>query len=148
MFFDFWSFCVIAGGRRTEDYPAWWSWRRKKADSPLPFTPLFLWALYGQETVLFSQGLGGELGVYNFSSQFIKRITAPPTSTSRGDKQIFNFLFTFSWQFLDPNELDMFKKCYLKEGKEEPMSNRQFFNGGRKALFGNRFCFSRVICQF
>ncbi|HDJ22849.1 MAG TPA: hypothetical protein ENF17_03035 [Candidatus Aminicenantes bacterium] len=99
MFFDFWSFCVIAGGRRTEDYPAWWSWRRKKADSPLPFTPLFLWALYGQETVLFSQGLGGELEIYNFSSQLIKRITAPLPPPREVTNKFLTFYLHFHGSF-------------------------------------------------
>lgn len=43
-------------------------------DSPLPFTPMFLWCPFEEESVLFSEGLESKLRVIDFSGKIIREI--------------------------------------------------------------------------
>ena len=53
------------------------SYRSDGADSPVPFAPRFLWCPYGKESVLFSEGLGPILQVYDFEGNLLEEIRSP-----------------------------------------------------------------------
>ncbi|MDY0231811.1 MAG: hypothetical protein RBR88_04940 [Candidatus Saccharicenans sp.] len=43
-------------------------------DSPIPFTPVFLWCLYDEKFVLFSEGLDTKIQVLDFEGKLIREI--------------------------------------------------------------------------
>jgi len=47
------------------------------ADSPIPFTPHFLWSPFKKGTVLFSEGLSTKLEVYDHSGKLVEEIPTP-----------------------------------------------------------------------
>jgi len=53
------------------------SYRSDGADSPVPFAPHFIWCPYEKGAVLFSEGLGPILQVYDYEGNLIKNITSP-----------------------------------------------------------------------
>ncbi len=59
------------------------SYHSDGADSPVPFGPQFLWCPYGKGNVLFSEGLGPVLQVYDYEGKRIKEVT---TSLPRPEK--------------------------------------------------------------
>ena len=56
------------------DYITRISYESRGADSPIPFSPAFAWCPYKQDTVLFSDGLGTKLQVYNYEGMLVKEI--------------------------------------------------------------------------
>ena len=67
---------IVSRGQRTEHYNRI-SFLEGGADSPLPFAPLFLWAVYEPGKVLFSEGLGGKFHVYDLAGHLVKEIETP-----------------------------------------------------------------------
>lgn len=58
------------------------------ADSPLPFTPAFLWCPFKNNTVIFSDGLSTKLKVYDHEGKLIKEISTPlsePEEVTKND---------------------------------------------------------------
>jgi len=53
------------------------SYRSDGADSPVPFAPQFIWCPYEKGSVLFSEGLGPILQVYDFEGSLLKEIKSP-----------------------------------------------------------------------
>jgi hypothetical protein len=53
------------------------SYHSDGADSPVPFEPQFLWCPLETGTVLFSEGLGPVLQVYDYQGKRVKEIAAP-----------------------------------------------------------------------
>jgi hypothetical protein len=53
------------------------SYRSDGADSPVPFAPQFIWCPYENESVLFSEGLGPILQVFNYEGNLLKEIKSP-----------------------------------------------------------------------
>ena len=53
------------------------SYRSDGADSPVPFAPQFIWCPYEKGSVLFSEGLGPILHVYNYDGNLLKEIKPP-----------------------------------------------------------------------
>jgi len=53
------------------------------ADSPIPFTPMFLWCLYEESSVLFSEGLETKIEVLSYDGKLIREIE---TSLPRPEK--------------------------------------------------------------
>jgi hypothetical protein len=53
------------------------SYRSDGADSPVPFAPRFLWCPYERGSVLFSDGLGPILQVYDYGGNLLKEIKSP-----------------------------------------------------------------------
>ncbi len=47
------------------------------ADSPIPFTPRFLWCPFKMGTVLFSEGLSTKLQVYDYNGKLVNEIDTP-----------------------------------------------------------------------
>jgi hypothetical protein len=47
------------------------------ADSPIPFTPNFIWSLVNKDQFLFSEGLGPVLDVYDLNGKKIKTLETP-----------------------------------------------------------------------
>jgi hypothetical protein len=47
------------------------------ADAPVPFTPVFAWCPYPEDTLLYSDGLSTKLQVYDFAGNLVKEITTP-----------------------------------------------------------------------
>ena len=46
-------------------------------DSPIPFTPAFLWCPFKNNTVIFSDGLSTKLKVYDYEGKLVKEISTP-----------------------------------------------------------------------
>jgi hypothetical protein len=46
-------------------------------DSPIPFTPVFLWCPFKNNTVIFTEGLSTKLKVYDYKGTFVKEINTP-----------------------------------------------------------------------
>lgn len=44
------------------------------ADSPIPFTPMFLWCPFDEKSVLFSEGLDTKIQVLDFSGRLVREI--------------------------------------------------------------------------
>jgi hypothetical protein len=44
------------------------------ADSPIPFTPMFLWCPFDEKSVLFSEGLDAKIQVVDFSGRLVREI--------------------------------------------------------------------------
>jgi len=58
------------------------------ADSPLPFTPVFLWCPLKNNTVIYTDGLSTKLKVYDYKGKLIKEIDTPlpgPEKVTRND---------------------------------------------------------------
>ena len=58
------------------------------ADSPLPFTPRFLWCLFKNNKVIFTDGLSTKLKVYDFKGILVKEIDTPlskPEKVTKND---------------------------------------------------------------
>ena len=53
------------------------SYRSEGADSPVPFAPQFIWCPYEKGTVLFSEGLGPILQVYDYEGNLLEEIKSP-----------------------------------------------------------------------
>jgi hypothetical protein len=53
------------------------SYRSDGADSPVPFAPHFLWCPYEKGSVLFSEGLGPILRVYDYDGNLLEEIKSP-----------------------------------------------------------------------
>lgn len=53
------------------------SFEKMGADSPIPFTPNFIWIPYKNETIVFSDGLSRSLKVYNHQGKLIRKIKTP-----------------------------------------------------------------------
>ncbi|MFQ6037388.1 MAG: hypothetical protein ACE5LV_02100 [Candidatus Aminicenantales bacterium] len=50
------------------------SYLDRGADSPIPFVPMFAWCLYGEDSVVFSEGVETRLRVYDFEGNLVKEI--------------------------------------------------------------------------
>ncbi len=58
------------------------------ADSPLPFTPRFLWCPFKNNTVIFADGLSTKLKVYDYEGKLVKEISTPlskPEKVTKND---------------------------------------------------------------
>ncbi len=58
------------------------------ADSPIPFTPRFLWCPFKNNTVIFTDGLSTKLKVYDYKGKLIKEIDTPlsePEKVTKND---------------------------------------------------------------
>jgi hypothetical protein len=53
------------------------SYRSDGADSPVPFAPQFMWCAFEKGSVLFSEGLGPILQVYDYEGNLLKEIKSP-----------------------------------------------------------------------
>jgi len=53
------------------------SFRDRGADSPIPFTPAFAWCLYGEDAVLYSNGLDTAFCIFDFKGNLLKKIPTP-----------------------------------------------------------------------
>ncbi len=56
------------------------------ADSPIPFTPVFLWCPFKNNTVIFTDGLSTKLKVYDYKGKLIKEIDTPLSEPERVTK--------------------------------------------------------------
>ncbi len=58
------------------------------ADSPLPFTPRFLWCPFKNKTVIFADGLSTKLKVYDYEGKLVREISTPlskPEKVTKND---------------------------------------------------------------
>lgn len=53
------------------------SYRSDGADSPVPFTPQFMWCQYGEGKILYSDGLSSIFQVYDYEGKQLDEITTP-----------------------------------------------------------------------
>lgn len=60
------------------------------ADSPLPFTPVFSWSLFKDNTVLFSDGLSPRFEVYDYSGKRVGEIVTPLPQPKKVTKKDLN----------------------------------------------------------
>jgi hypothetical protein len=59
-------------------------------DSPLPFTPVFLWCPFKNNTVIFTDGLSTKLKVYDYEGKLIKEISTPLSEPEKVTKNDLN----------------------------------------------------------
>ncbi len=57
------------------------------ADSPVPFTPMFLWCLYDGQSVLFSEGVETIIEVLDFSGKLVRQIATSLPDPERVTKK-------------------------------------------------------------
>jgi hypothetical protein len=60
------------------------------ADSPLPFTPRFLWCPFKNSRVIFTDGLSTKLKVYDFKGILVKEIDTPLSKPEKVTKDDLN----------------------------------------------------------
>jgi hypothetical protein len=53
------------------------SYRSDGADSPVPFTPRFMWCPYGEGKILYSDGLSSIFQVFDYEGKQLEEITTP-----------------------------------------------------------------------
>jgi hypothetical protein len=76
-------------------------------DSPIPFTPVFLWCPFKNNTVIFTDGLSTRLKVYNYEGKLIKEIDTPLSEPAKVTK----------------NDLDKWKRI-----RKESIRDKQWYN--------------------
>lgn len=57
------------------------------ADSPIPFTPMFIWSLFDEKSVLFSEGVETKIQVIDFSGKLVREIATPLPPPERVTKR-------------------------------------------------------------
>jgi len=67
---------VLSRSKRSE-YISRISYESMGADAPVPFTPMFAWCPYKEDTLLFSDGLSTKLQVYDFEGNLVEEISTP-----------------------------------------------------------------------
>lgn len=68
------------------------SYQSDGADSPIPFAPQFIWCPYEEGTVLFSEGLGPILQVYDYEGNLLEEIKSPlpePENVTKKDLDLW-----------------------------------------------------------
>jgi len=68
------------------------SYADRGADSPIPFTPAFLWCPFKNNTVIFSDGLSTKLKVLDYDGKLVKEISTPlsePEKVTKNDLDVW-----------------------------------------------------------
>lgn len=76
-------------------------------DSPIPFTPAFLWCPFKNNTVIFTDGLSTRLKVYDYEGKLIKEIDTPLSEPEKVTK----------------NDLDEWRRI-----RKESVRDKQWYN--------------------